>query len=74
MVLGTTLTCALKLFRNSVGLVKDEEQVNFINMRLRALWECPDQDEEVGAKHIADIECFQPTSYELIPPLAGEPG
>ena len=72
--LGTTSACALKLFRNVVALEKDEEQVNFINMRLRALWECPDQDEEVGAKHIADTERFQPASREPIPPLAGEPG
>ena len=43
-------------------------------MRLRALWECPNQDEEVGANHIADTERFQPASREPIPPLAGEPG
>ena len=43
-------------------------------MRIKALWECPDQDEEVGAKHIADTERFQPASREPIPPLAGEPG
>ena len=46
----------------------------FINMRIKALWECPDQDEEVGAKHLADTERFQPASREPIPPLAGEPG
>jgi hypothetical protein len=55
-------------------LEKDEEQVMFINMRIKALWECPDQDEEVGAKHLADTERFQPASREPIPPLAGEPG
>ena len=71
---GTTSACALKLFRNTVALEKDEEQVVFINMRIKALWECPDQDEEVGAKHIADTEKFQPASREPIPPLAGEPG
>ena len=43
-------------------------------MRIKALWECPDQDEEVGAKHIADTERFQAASREPIPPLAGEPG
>ena len=53
---------------------KDEEQVIFINMRIKALWECPDQDEEVGAKNLADTERFQPASREPIPPLAGEPG
>ena len=36
--------------------------------------ECPNQDEEVGAKHIADTENFQPASREPIPPLAREPG
>ena len=45
IVIGTTSACALKLFRNSVALEKDEEQVSFINMRIKALW-------EVGAKHI----------------------
>lgn len=71
---GTTSACALKLFRNTIALEKDEEQVSFINMRIKALWECPDQDEEVGAKHIADTERFQAASREPIPPLAGEPG
>ena len=66
-------TCALKLFRNIVPLEKDEEQVVFINMRIKALWECPDQDEEVDAKHITDTERFQPASREPIPPLAREP-
>ena len=72
-VTGTTSTCALKLFRNSVALEKDEEQVCFINMRSKALWECPDQDEEVGAKHIADTKRFQTASREPILPWAGEP-
>ena len=71
---GTTSACALKLFRNTVALEKNEEQVVFINMRIKALWECPDQDEEVGAKHIADTEKFQLASREPIPPLVGEPG
>ena len=73
LVIGTTSACALKLFRNTVALEKDEEQVCFINMRIKALWECPDQDEEVGAKHIADTEWFQAASPERIAPLAGEP-
>ena len=53
-VIGTTSTCALKLFRNTIALEKDEEKVSFIKMGIKALWECPDQDEEVGAKHIAE--------------------
>ena len=52
----------------------DKEQVIFINMRIKALWKCPDQDEEVGAKNLIDTERFQPASREPIPPLAGEPG
>ena len=73
-MIGTTSTCALKLFRNSVTLDKDEEQVSFINMRIKSLWECRDQDEEVGAIHIADTKWFQQASCELIPPLGDEPG
>ena len=44
-------------------------------MRIKALalWECPNQDEEVGAKHIANTERFQPVSREPISPLVGEP-
>ena len=42
-------------------------------MRIKALWECLDQDEEVGTKHIADTERFQTASWDPIPPLAGEP-
>ena len=64
----------MKLFSNTVALEKEDELVNFINMRIKALWECLDQDEEVGAKHIADTECFQTASREPIPPLACEPG
>ena len=74
LVRGTTSACALKLFRNIVALEKDEEQVSFISMRIRVLWECLDQDEKVGAKHIADTERFQTASREPIPPLVGEPG
>ena len=43
-------------------------------MRIKALWECPDQDEEVRAKHITNIERFQQASCEPIPPLANECG
>ena len=43
-------------------------------MRIKALWECPNQNEEVGAKHIADTERCQAASCEPIPPLVGELG
>ena len=72
-MIGTTSACALKLFCNSVALEKDEEQVSFINVRIKALWECSDQDEELGAKHIVDTKCFQQASREPIPPLGDEP-
>ena len=49
------------------------EQVNFINKRIKALWECPDQDEEVGTKHVPNTERFQTASREPVPPLANEP-
>ena len=52
-MIGSTPACALKLFRNTVALEKDDEHISFINMRIRSLRECPNQDEEVGAKHIA---------------------
>ena len=38
------------------------------------MWEYLDQDEEVGAKHIADTERFQPATQEPNPLLAWEPG
>ena len=58
-MLGITSTCALERFRNSIALEKDEEHVIFVNMRLRVLLECPNQDEEVGMKHIENTKCFQ---------------
>ena len=58
----------MKLFRNIVALEEHEEQVCFINMQFKSLWECPNQDEEVRAKHIVD------TDHEPIPPLASERG
>ena len=72
-MIGTTFACALKLFQNTVALEKDDEQVCFINIRIKVLWECLDQDEEVGEKHMADTERFQVVSREPIAPLAGEP-
>ena len=71
-MLGITSMCVLELFHNSIALEKDEEHVIFINMRLRELWECPNQDEEVGTKHITNTKCFQPASREPIYSLVGE--
>ena len=63
----------MKLFRNIVALEKDKDHVIFIKMRINALWECPNQDNEVSLKHIVDTERVQPASREPIPPLPGEP-
>ena len=64
LLLGTTTTCALKMFWNCVALVKDPEQVNFIKMRIQGIWDCPGQDQEVGAKYTNKIEMFQMTFRE----------
>ena len=74
LLLGTTTTCALKMFRNSVALEKDPEQVNFIKMRIQGIWDCPNQDQEVGAKHINETEMFQMTSREPMEPIDEEVG
>ena len=72
--LGTTTACALKMFRNCVALEKDPAQVNFIKMRITGIWDCPDQDQEVGAKHINETEMFQMTSREPMEPIDEEAG
>ena len=59
MISGTTTTCAVKMFRNSVALEKDSEQVNLIKMRIQGIWDCPDQEQEVGAKHINETEIIK---------------
>ena len=69
MVSGTTTTCALKMFRNTVVREKDSKQVNFIKMWIQGIWDCPDQDQEVGAKHINGTEMFQMTSREPMEPI-----
>ena len=38
-------------------------------MRIQGIWDCPDQDQEVGAKHINETEMFQLTSRELMEPI-----
>jgi hypothetical protein len=43
-------------------------------MRINGIWECPDADEEVGAKQIGNTERFQAASGEPMPPLANEAG
>ena len=43
-------------------------------MRINGIWECPDADQEVGAKHVGDTERYQCASREPMPPLANEAG
>ena len=74
MISGTTTTCALTMFRNSIALEKDSEQVNFIKMRIQGIWDCPDQDQEVGAKHINETERFQLASREPMEPIDEDAG
>ena len=71
---GTTTTCALKLFRNCVTLEKDPKQMNFIKMRIQGIWDFPDQEQEVGAKHINETKMFQMTSREPMEPINEEAG
>ena len=33
-------------------------------MNIQGIWDCPNQDQEVGAKHINDTKMFQMTSKE----------
>ena len=68
------MACALKMLRNCISLEKDEAQVSFIKMRINGIWECPDADQEVGAKHVGDTERYQCASREPMPPLANEAG
>ena len=69
---GNTTTCALKMFGNFVALEKDPEQVNFIKMRIQGIWDCPDQEQKVRAKHINETEMFQMTSREPMEPIDEE--
>ena len=43
-------------------------------MRIQGIWDCPDQDQEVGAKHINETEMFQMTSREPREPIDEEVG
>ena len=71
---GTMTTCTLKMFRNSVALEKDPKQVNFIKMRIQGIWDFPDQNQEVGTKHINKTEMFQMTSREPMEHIDEEAG
>ena len=62
------------MFWNYVALEKDPEQVNFIKINIQGIWDCPDQDQEVGAKHINEIEMFQLTSREPMEPIDEDGG
>ena len=69
---STTTSCALKIFKKSVTLEKDPKQVKFIKMRIQGIWDCLDQDQEVG--HINETKMFQMTSREPMEPIDEEVG
>ena len=56
LLVSTTIACALKMFHKCVAL-EDPELVNVIKMGIQGIWDCPDQDQEVGTKHI-ETEMF----------------
>ena len=60
------------MFRNYVVLEKDLEQVNFIKIRIQGIWNCPNQDQEVGAKHINETKMFQMSCREPMEPIDKE--
>ena len=43
-------------------------------MRIQGIWDCPDQDQEVGAKHINETQMFQMTSQKPMEPIDIEVG
>ena len=66
--LRTLLDCS----RTTSHIEKDPDQVNFIKMRIQGIWDYPDQDQEVGAKHINETEMFQLASREPMEPINEE--
>ena len=62
------------MFRNCISLEKDEAQVSYNKMRINGIWECPDADQEVGAKHVGDTKRYLCASREPMPALANETG
>ena len=43
-------------------------------MRIQGIWDCPNQDQEVGVKHINETKMFQMTSREPMEPIDQEVG
>ena len=43
-------------------------------MRIQGIWDCPNQDQEVGAKHINETEMFRMTSREPMESIDEERG
>ena len=60
------------MFNNYIALEKDSEQANFIKMRIQGIWDCPNQDQQVGAKHINETQRFQMTFREPMEPIDKE--
>ena len=43
-------------------------------MRIQGIWDCPNQDQEVGTKHINETKMFQMTYWEPMEPIDEEAG
>ncbi|MCO5577058.1 hypothetical protein L7F22_030880 [Adiantum nelumboides] len=69
---GTTTVSALKRGRNVIAVEGDPLQVKFIEQRVTALKELPDEFQEVGMKSMASDPRFFDASGESQPPIGSE--
>lgn len=69
---GTTTVSALKRGRNVVAVECDPLQVKFIEQRVTALKELPDEFQEVGMKSMASDPRFFDASGEPQPPIGSD--
>ena len=69
---GTTTVSALKRGRNVVAMECDPLQVRFIEQRVTALKELPDEFQEVGMKSMVSDPRFFDASGEPQPPIGSE--
>ena len=59
--------CVICLYLSSIILPS-------LLVRTQGIWDCPDQDQEVGAKHINETKMFQMTSRETMEIMDEEAG
>ncbi|MCO5576828.1 hypothetical protein L7F22_030648 [Adiantum nelumboides] len=70
--IGTTTVSALKRGQNVIAVECDPLQVKFIEQRVTALKELPDEFQEVGMKSMASDPHFFYASGEPQPPIGSE--